>query len=110
MVCHEANRAFSITVGDYSHQPWSDAPAWQKESAMQGVRFHYDNQFASPSDSHDNWMAEKIADGWVYGKVKDPEAKTHPFLKPYNDLPQETKAKDHIFRGIVRSFIDAGLL
>jgi hypothetical protein len=47
-------------------------------------------------------MAHKIAEGWVYGAVKDPEAKTHPCIMPFDDLPPEQRAKDYIFRGVVR--------
>lgn len=33
-------------------------------------------------------MANKIADGWKYGEAKDPEAKTHPCLVPFDKLPE----------------------
>lgn len=109
-VCHEANKAFCATLGDDSQPDWAHAHAWQKESAMQGVKAHITNIRMSPKDSHDAWMAHKIADGWKYGPVKDPTKKEHPCLVPYEELPTETKAKDFLFRGIVHSFIDAGLL
>lgn len=111
-VCHDANRSFSQTLGDFSHQPWDEAPAWQKESALQGVKKHWEQRSVnmSPRDSHDSWMAHKLADGWKYGPVKDPAKKEHPCLVPYDELPDETKAKDHLFGAIVRSFMDSGLL
>lgn len=35
--------------------------------------------------------------------VKDTKAKTHPCLRPFNELPPHQQAKDHLFRGIVHS-------
>jgi hypothetical protein len=33
--------------------------------------------------------------------VKDPEKKEHPCFVPYESLPAEQQAKDHLFKGIV---------
>jgi hypothetical protein len=48
-------------------------------------------------------MAEKLAAGWEYGPVKDAEAKRHPCLVPFNQLPREQQAKDYIFRAVVHA-------
>ena len=36
-ICHESNRAYCETLGDQSQPPWSEAPDWQKESAVNGL-------------------------------------------------------------------------
>lgn len=97
-VCHEVNRAYCQSIGDESQVNWYDAPDWQIQSAVNGVYFHLTNPDAAPSDSHDNWLAEKQTDGWVYGEVKDVEKKEHPCMVPYSDLPQEQRSKDYLFR------------
>ena len=102
-VCHEANRALCAGLGDYSQAPWGDAPGWQKESAIKGVEFNLANPDAPASASHDSWLEQKRADGWAYGEVKDPEAKTHPCFVPYDELPKEQQAKDHLFKAVVAS-------
>jgi len=102
-VCHEANRAYCEALGDTSQQPWAQAPEWQQESAIKGVEFHLNGEVHGPEASHEAWMAHKIADGWVYGEVKDAEAKTHPCLVPFAELPKEQQAKDFIFRAIVHA-------
>jgi hypothetical protein len=103
--CHEANRAYCKAIGDNSQPAWEDAPDWQKSSAVKGVKFIWDNPDASPSASHESWLAEKEAAGWVYGPVKDPDATppTHPCFVPYDELPVEQRAKDYIFGAIVRA-------
>lgn len=102
-VCHDANRAYCRRIGDDSQPLWEDAPEWQRTSAMNGVLFHIQNPDAGPSGSHVNWMKDKLADGWVYGEVKDPEAKTHPCLVPYEELDPDQQFKDAIFVGIVHA-------
>ncbi len=102
-VAHEVNAAYCRTIGDDSQPSWLDAPEWQKASAISGVQFHIDNPDASESDSHDSWFAEKVADGWKHGKVKDAEKKEHPCMVPYEDLPVEQQVKDSLFIGVVRA-------
>ena len=62
-----------------------------------------DNPDAPPSASHESWLAVKEADGWKYGEVKDPENKEHPCFVPYEQLPEEQKAKDHLFKAVVEA-------
>lgn len=102
-VCHEVNRAYCAALGDHSQPSWEDAPGWQRQSAITGVNFTIENPDAPPSASHDSWLAEKRADGWKFGPVKNPDAKEHPCFVPYEELPTEQKAKDYIFQAVVRA-------
>lgn len=99
--CHEANRAYCATIGE-SQPSWDEAPDWQKESAIAGVRHAIDNPDATPEDSHLSWLMVKTAEGWTHGEVKDAEAKTHPCMVDYADLPEEQRRKDEIFLDVVR--------
>ena len=72
-------------------------------SAINGVKFHQENPDAGPSHSHENWLKEKEADGWVYGSVKDETHKMHPCMVPYDELPGEQKLKDTLFIAVVRA-------
>jgi hypothetical protein len=98
---HEINRAYCQSIGDNSQEAWEDAPIWQKESAIAGVKMHLGNPDATPGDSHNSWMAQKVADGWVYGLVKDAKKKTHPAMVPYEELPNEVKSKNYLFKAVV---------
>lgn len=104
--CHGANREWCLAHGDTSQSEWKDAPEWQKQSAIKGVEFHIANPEAGPSGSHDSWMEEKLAAGWVYGEIKDPEKKTHPCIVAHDELPAAQRAKDVIFTAICRDLVD----
>jgi hypothetical protein len=101
-VCHEVNRAYCAALGDNSQPPWDDAPEWQRSSARMGVDLHTMGDFG-PEASHISWMKQKVEEGWVYGEVKDPVAKTHPCIVPFSQLPREQQAKDFIFRAVVHA-------
>lgn len=63
-ICHEANRAYCASLGDFSQTSWDEAPDWQRTSAVKGVEFHLNNPQASASASHESWLKEKQQDGW----------------------------------------------
>jgi len=100
-IAHEANRAYRDEIGEDPGPSWVDAPDWQKESVIDGVLGWLQGSIDTPEDSHQSWLDLKIENGWEYGPVKDPEAKTHPCLMPYADLPEEQKLKDSLFSTIV---------
>lgn len=102
-LCHEANRAYCEAMGDMSQVSWDKAPTWQRNSAIDGVKYHMENPDSTPEDSHKNWLAQKEKEGWSYGLVKDPEKKTHPCFTAYGNLPVEQRAKDYIFTAIVKT-------
>lgn len=102
-ITHEVNRAWCAFNGDHSQLPWDEAPEWQRQSAWSGVVFHLNNPNAGDSASHDEWMRHKIADGWVWGWVKNPEAKEHPCLVPFEQLDADQQFKDRLFRTIVHA-------
>ena len=102
-VCHQTNKAICEALNDNSQVDWDDAPDWQKDSAISGVKFCLSNPDAPPSSNHENWLKDKEADGWVYGPIKDVNKKTHPCFVPYEKLPKEQKIKDYVFKAIVSS-------
>jgi RyR domain len=104
-VCHGVNRAYCASQGDQSQPTWDEAPEWQRQSAITGVRFALEHPDAGPAASHESWLAEKRRDGWVYGPEKDPVLKTHPCFVPYDELPPSQKAKDYIFLAVVRELM-----
>jgi len=107
VVAHEANRAYCATLGDFSQPEWVQAPQWQKDSAVNGVEFHWkalcEGRKPSPSASHESWLEQKRREGWKFGPVKDAEKKEHPCFVPYDELPFTQRVKDYIFAAIVEA-------
>lgn len=102
---HEANRAWCLAHGDTSQPAWEDAPQWQRDSAIDGVKGVLAGN--GPEQSHERWLEHKRKDGWVYGPAKDPAKKEHPCMVPYAELPPEQRAKDGVFVGVVRAMAQA---
>lgn len=112
-ICHEANRAYCIALKDYSQKPWPDAGPEIQYSAKHGVKFllaHFvQKRIPPPWSLHDSWAAQKVKDGWKFGLIKDPVAKTHPCLVPFDQLPHAQQVKDFIFHGVVMSLFSSGV-
>jgi hypothetical protein len=102
---HEQNRAYCEAIGDQSQAKWEYAPQWQRDSAINGVLGVARGHITSPGDAHRSWLAEKQANGWTYGPVKDADAKTHPCMVPYEELPQAQQEKDALFLQLAKSLL-----
>lgn len=102
-IAHEINAAYCRSIGDNSQPTWPEAADNIKASAVDGVKFRLANPDAPPGEAHRNWLKFKEADGWRYGEVKDVEAKIHPCIVPFEDLPLEQQVKDHLFCQVVDS-------
>lgn len=104
-VAHEANRRWCQINGDHSLPVWEECDIAHQTGLIRGVQFHIDNPDASETASHDNWMRQKLADGWVWGPRLDRENKIHPNLVPFDSLPKYQQAKDILFKNIVKSLL-----
>ena len=104
-MCHETNRIYCISLGDYSQHEWNSAPEWQRISAISGVLAQRANPDMTPQMSHESWLEEKRKDGWVYGIQKNEGMKTHPCYVLYEKLSEDQKLKDTIFSGICKLLI-----
>jgi hypothetical protein len=98
---HEANRAWCIANGDDSQLSWEAAPEWQRTSALNGVIGALNGH--TPEQSHEAWLAEKLAAGWKHGEVKNPDTKEHPCMVPYDELPQMQRTKDKLLISVARA-------
>ncbi len=102
-IAHEVNRAYCAALGDNSQPTLEDAPEWQREAVMNGVRNILYGTVVTPEESHRSWVAKMADNGWVYGPVKDTERKQHPCMRPYTELPLEQRVKDHLFLAVVQA-------
>ena len=73
-------------------------------------RFRRGEVDALAAIEHERWMAQRSADGWRPGPVRDVIAKTSPLFVPYAELPEPEKEKDReAVRNIPRLVARAGL-
>lgn len=101
IMCHQANKSWCELHADLSQKDWAEAEQWQRDSAIKGVEFRLNNPDAGKDSQHNAWVSDKVADGWVYGEVKDAEKKTHPCIVPFEQLPEFQQKKDALFCAIV---------
>jgi hypothetical protein len=100
-VVHYANIGMQAVTGDdMPSQPWMWEPRSLRAATTNGVR-RVRQVGVTPQENHENWRAEKHAQGWVYGRQKDPEAKTHPCLVPWEQLPESAKRRTMVFHAVV---------
>lgn len=103
---HDVNKEICETLGDYSQPSWYSLPLRTVKSIYNGIEFLENNPSSDNVASHENWCKFMKLHGWKYGPVKDSKKKEHPCLVPYEDLPNEQKIKDAVFRGIVKFWLE----
>jgi hypothetical protein len=45
---------------------------------------------------HVRWVARKLKTGWRYGNPRDDARKLHPCIRPWDELPEDERAKDRL--------------
>jgi hypothetical protein len=101
--CHSAIWFQQLSQGDPSTPSprLANVPEWAAESTRDSVLAVLAG--ATPEQLWEHWAAAKRADGWTYGEVKDPVAKTHPCLTAsYGELSASEHYKDRSYTGIIR--------
>ena len=58
---------------------------------------------------HKRWNAERILNGWKYGKVRDDRRKIHPCLVPFEELPESEQEKDRTNVTDLQDFFSSNL-
>lgn len=94
-----ANDAYA--AGAVDMPPWDDAPSSQKDDVRENVRAVLAGE--SPAQTHERWCARKASAGWTYGELIDEENKTHPHMRPYEELSPAQHFGDQLFVVVVRA-------
>lgn len=97
---HEGMRAYQAALHEAVAPAWDDA-GWMQDASREAVEFALSDP--TPGAQHEAWVRSKERDGWVYGTVKDEGAKTHPSLRPFEELSESERTKDALLIGIVQA-------
>ena len=100
-VAHEANTADCREAGHDALPHWDDLSDDYRGSSIAGVRAVLDG--STPESLHTSWCHARRAAGWVYGPVLDRNAKVHPCLVSYDQLPDDQRVKDALFTAVVKA-------
>jgi hypothetical protein len=49
---------------------------------------------AMAKQKHEDWVRERTSSGWRYGLTFDQDEKTHPLIRPWDQLPEHYKQPD----------------
>lgn len=85
---------------------WRYCGVAARELAMEAVRARLIHNDTAP-EAHNRWVENRIAKGWTLGP-KDEAAKTHPNLKPFDELPEPAKAQGYVFDAVVKALAPNG--
>lgn len=79
-------------------EPWQDRDeAFRKQFCDVIDMMCSDARKSSPEELHNDWWDAYKDMGWEYGEVRDPIAKTHPDMVPFDELEPREQAKDAVF-------------
>jgi hypothetical protein len=58
-------------------------------------------------DAHNAWLEIKTAQGWSYGRRRNPKKKRHPLMKAFNQLPAQARSANNLTPYAVTNFFRA---
>lgn len=110
--CYSAWYAYSVYGLGEPRDTWFGAPEPLKKRMM-GVVAYWDKVceeifqkqktitfselvFSLAHMTHDEWKRSMVNSGWRYGKQKSVPERVHPYLIPYEELPNEQKEKNEV--------------
>lgn len=103
-VVHGAHCRLNARLGDNAPDgPWDTLPEEQKDFIRRRVTLIMAG--VSPSDLQADWVKWMIKRKWTLGEAKDPIEKTHPNLRPLNELDDVQQLKVYLAVAIVKEMM-----
>jgi len=103
LVAHQVMAAYRASIGDNQQTSWNEASEDKRTASIARAQAVIDNPNVPPEVAHADWIRARKAEGWKPGKKRDNDAKTHPMLIPFEDLPNEQKTEEYLYRAVVVS-------
>ena len=103
-ITHEADRAIRSSMGQ-EVPGWDRLEATLKSSWRSKIGAFKGPDGITPMMSHESWVRDMISAGWTQGG-NDSDAKTHPSICPYGDLPDQVHLLDGVFAALVSACVE----
>lgn len=108
-VAHEQVMGLCACLGQPTIS-WEQASDMDQSSTREQILACVNDPNMNPQENWRIWAQNKTKAGWVWGPIKDADAKTHPCLvDSYDKVPFEERVKDHIFLSTVRGMATADM-
>lgn len=103
--CHLKNNELMLMNGEVPlTDDWYGLDDHTKNMSIKSVIKILNNPEITAKDLHDEWISNKIKDGWIYGEEKNLELKTHPSIIDFESLNDIDKLKDQYFIDVVNKY------
>jgi hypothetical protein len=86
-IVYDLLRSFNRTFHNQQIPEFADAEEWEQAAATSSFIYVRDHPELSPPEIHREWLGIMRDQGWEYGEKMDPEARTHPHMRVWEDLP-----------------------
>ena len=101
--CHNIHNVVCLNNG-MQVIPWEEKSEKHHKVVINSIDKILKGKINSPEESHDNFVAKKEKDGWIYGEKFSTKNKTNPRLCNFNELEGPEKEKEDFFFALVSSF------
>lgn len=90
---------------------WDSLPITVRDVMIAAVEEYAAGNFRHAVNIHSRWYEAMKEAGWNYGETFCNDAKTHPYMLAYDELPTELRIKDALFmQSVMGSFCVADAL
>jgi hypothetical protein len=102
---HVVNNSLKQANGEDLMPEWDFLGDEDQNANMASVVAILNGDVTTADQEHNRWAAQKRADGWTYGMVRNNAEKIHPMLVPFEELDPIQQAKDLVRFAIVREMV-----
>lgn len=103
---HAFNMGRQAVAGDpMPAPPWEHLPEGMRELSMDAVERIRQGVVTTAENHHEIWFTGMTIRGYVWGRDKDHEQKTHPALLHWDELPERYRMTARMFVHIVQGLL-----
>lgn len=106
-LAYELDRLYSASIKLEEKPAFSELDQQTKKNIIDGVAFVARTPRCVPAQIHENWRKLHQELGWKFAEdgVLNREAKLHPWLLPFNRVPQHIRVKTYLFHSVVTTAV-----